>query len=61
MKPFTAMASVLFAIVALVHLLRFMQAWPVSINGMLVPVWASAVAFVLTLLLSIMLWRESRR
>lgn len=61
MKPFTAMAAMLFAIIALVLLLRFIQAWPVSINGLLVPVWASAAAFVLSLVLSIMLWRESRR
>ncbi len=60
MKPFTAIASVLFAIIALVHLLRFIQAWPVSINGILVPVWASAITFVLSLALSIMLWRERK-
>lgn len=61
MKPFTAIASMLFSIVALMHQFRFIQAWPVSINGMLVPVWASAITFVLSLALSIMLWREGRR
>ncbi|MGH8105126.1 MAG: hypothetical protein ACREO1_04910 [Arenimonas sp.] len=61
MKPFTTIASALFAIIAFVHLIRFIQAWPVSVNGMVIPVWASAVAFAFTLMLSIMLWRESRR
>ncbi len=61
MKPFTAIASVLFAVIAFVHLIRFFQAWPVSINGMVIPIWASAVAFVLTSVLAVMLWRESRK
>ncbi len=61
MKPFTTLAAIVFALLATVHLLRFIQSWPVSINGIAIPVWLSAVAFVLTALLSVMLWREGRR
>jgi hypothetical protein len=58
MKPFTTIAAVVFAFVALLQLLRVMLAWPVSINGIVVPVWASAIAFVIAAGLSVMLWRE---
>ena len=60
MKPFTAVASVVLALVALLQLVRFLQAWPVSINGVAVPVWASAIACVISASLSVMVWRERR-
>jgi hypothetical protein len=61
MKPFTAIASVVFALVALLQGVRFLQAWPVSINGVDIPVWASAVFCVIAATLSVMIWRERRQ
>lgn len=58
MKPFTTIAAVVLAFIALMHLVRIILAWPVSVNGMVVPVWVSAIAFVVAGGLSIMLWRE---
>ena len=60
MKPFSAIASVVFALAALLQAVRFLQAWPVSINGFEVPVWASAVFCVIAATLSVMVWRERR-
>jgi membrane protein implicated in regulation of membrane protease activity len=60
MKPFTTIASGVFAVVALMHLLRIVLAWPVLINGMVVPIWASVVGFVIAAVLAAMLWRERR-
>ena len=60
MKPFTTIASGVFALVAVVHLLRLFFAWPVLINGMAVPIWASGVGFVISATLAAMLWRERR-
>jgi hypothetical protein len=60
MKPFTTIAAVVFAFVAVMQLLRVILAWPVSINGVVVPVWASSIAFVIAAGLSLMLWRERR-
>jgi hypothetical protein len=60
MKPFTTIAAVVFAFIALMQLLRSVLAWPVSVNGLVVPVWVSAIAFVVATGLSIMLWRERR-
>jgi len=61
MQPFTALAVLLLALIGLLQLLRFILAWPVSINGFEIPVWVSAVAFVVAGGLSVMLWRERRR
>jgi hypothetical protein len=61
MKPFTTVAAVFLAIVALMQLLRFVLAWPITIDGFAVPVWASAVAFLVAGGLAIMVWREKDR
>jgi hypothetical protein len=61
MKPFTLIAVVVFACVALLQLVRLIEAWPVSINGFAVPLWASAFIFVVATVLSVMLWRENRK
>ena len=61
MKPFTTIAVVVFAGVALLQLVRCIEAWPVSIDGFVIPVWASACVFVVATVLSVMLWRENRK
>jgi len=60
MKPFTTIAAVVFAIVAVVHLHRLVLGWQVIVNGVEIPLWASAVGFVIAAGLSVMLWRERR-
>ncbi len=57
-KPFTIAAIVLLAMMALMQLIRFICAWPVLIA---IPVWCSAVAFVVAGGFSFMLWRENGR
>ena len=59
MKPFTFLAVLVFALVALVQLARFVLAWPVSVNGVQIPVWLSALAAVIAALLALMVWREA--
>ena len=60
MKPFTFLAVVVFALVALMQLVRFALGWPVLINGVEIPVWASAFLAVFAALIAVMVWRESR-
>ena len=60
MKPFSAIAGVVFAIVALVQLLRLVMGWSVVVNGVSIPLWASAVACVVAAGLAAMVWREAR-
>jgi len=60
-KPFTLVAVLVFAIVALVHLLRLLFGWEVTINGAAVPLWASVLGIVIAAGLAAGLWWESRK
>lgn len=40
---------------------RFLLGWEVVVNGVQVPLWASALATVIAGLLAVLLWRDSRR
>jgi hypothetical protein len=59
MKPFTAVAVFVFSLVALVQLLRVTLGWEVTVNGILIPIWASVIACVVAATLAFMLWRET--
>ena len=60
MKPFTTIAVVVFALVALLQLLRVALGWDVTVNGVLIPLWASVIACVVAAALAFMLAREAR-
>lgn len=60
MKPFTVIAIVVFSLIAILQLTRFILGWEVSVNGVIIPVWASGIAFVIAGGLAVMLWRETR-
>jgi hypothetical protein len=60
-KPFTTIAVVLFALIAVLQLIRFLLGWEVTVNGALIPVWVSGIAFVIAAALAVMLWREANR
>ncbi len=44
-KMYAIVSSVIFALVALLHLVRIIGQWPVVIDGWSVPMWASFVGF----------------
>jgi hypothetical protein len=60
MKPFTNAAVVVFSLVALLQLLRVALGWDVTINGIVIPPWASVVAGVVAATLAFKLRREMR-
>jgi hypothetical protein len=60
-KPFTSLAAIIFAVIALVHLLRLIYGWAVTIVGADVPTWASYVGLVVAGVLAAGLWWESRK
>ncbi len=60
MKPFTTVAAVIFSLMALLQLARFVLNWEVMVNGIIIPVWASGFAVVIAAGLAVMLWREAR-
>ena len=61
MKPFTTIATVIFALVALVHILRVFSGWEVTVGGKAVPMWASVAGLVIAAGLAVMLLREARK
>jgi hypothetical protein len=60
MKPFAFLAVVVFSLVAAFQLTRFALGWPVTINGLAIPTWVSAVLALFAAALALMLYRESR-
>lgn len=61
MKPFTTLTIVFLGLLSAMQLARFMLGWEVVVNGVTVPLWASALACLVAGGLALMLWRESRR
>jgi len=60
MKPATFLATIILAMIAGGHLLRFALRLPVTIAGWSVPMGVSPVAGVLLAALVFALWREDR-
>jgi hypothetical protein len=60
-KPATHVASVLLAVVSLAHLLRVVFGTQVTVADAVIPMWVSAVAFVVAGGVAFLLWREAGR
>jgi len=60
MKPATLIAAVVLDLVAIAHVLRLVLHTEVIVGGTAVPMWVSALGFVVATVLSILLFREAR-
>ena len=60
MKPFTSLAVLILVLFGLVHLMRLIVGWPVTVNDMTVPMWVSVVALIVAWVLAALVWRERR-
>lgn len=60
MNQFTKIASVIFGIIALLHLLRLIYTIEIVVGNYQLPIWISTVGLVVTIILSIGLWKESK-
>ncbi len=58
---FSLVAGLIFLQIAVMHVLRLASKWEVVLNGWSVPMWASAVALVITAYLAFEGLRLSRR
>jgi hypothetical protein len=47
-KTYNTITAVLFLVMALLHLLRIVFAWPAEIGSLAIPMWASWLALVVT-------------
>ena len=61
MKTSTTLAIVFLGLLSVLQLARVLLGWSVVVNGVSVPIWASAVACIVAAGLALMLWRESHR
>jgi len=48
MRRYVQVSGAFFGLIALVQLTRAISGWPVQVDSVRVPIWASAVAFVIT-------------
>lgn len=58
MKPVYLASAVVFAVVALLHLWRLIAGAEVTIDGWIVPMWASYIGLILPGALAFLLWKE---
>ncbi len=61
MKPVARLVAVFLTLVSIAHFLRLVLQIEVVAGGVRIPLWASAVACLVTGGLAILLWRESKR
>jgi hypothetical protein len=60
MKPATLVGTIFIFVVAVLHLVRILLHVELTVNGVMVPMWMSIVAFLFTGGLAIMMFRENR-
>ena len=61
MKPFTTIAVIVFCLVAVLQLARVALGFEITVNGALVPLWASGIAALVAAVLAFSVWREARK
>jgi hypothetical protein len=61
MKPFTTTAIAVFLLIALMHILRLVLGWEVTVNTVIIPMWVSVLGLVIAAGLAWLLWVENRR
>ena len=59
-RPFTLIAALIFALIALIHVYRLFTDFQVVLGSHVIPMWVSYVAIVVAGGLAIGLYRESR-
>ncbi len=60
MKPVSLIVSVLLLLIAVIHLARIVLDVEIVVAGTAVPMWVSVVGGIVTAVLAVLLWRESR-
>ena len=60
-KPFTMLAVIIFAVIALLHAYRLVTQFHVVLGSHDIPMWVSYVGVLIPALLAFMIYRESKR
>ena len=61
MKPVTVIVVIFLLLISVVHLLRLIFGFEVTVAGTLIPMWPSVAGCILTAVLAGFLWREARK
>ncbi len=61
MKTGALLAVIFMVVFAVLHLLRLLFGLTIVIGGITVPLWVSILAFLVSGILAVMLWREGKR
>jgi len=60
-RNFALLAAIVFAVMAVVHLLRALFGWPITIGTAEIPLWASWIAFIVMGGLAVLGFTSARR
>jgi len=60
-RSYCQLAAAIFALVAVIQLLRILMGWPISINGLAIPIWASWIVVVVAGGVSVLGFRAAGR
>ena len=52
-KPYLIVSGIIFTLIALVHIVRIVQAWSIQIESWSAPIWISWLGIVITVFLAI--------
>ncbi len=61
MKPAKTITVIFLLLVSIIHLIRLILQWKVTVNAAEVPMWMSGVACVVTAALAVWLLRENKK
>ena len=61
MKPGSLIAIIIFTIVAIAHLVRFITGSEIKINDTVIPMWISITGFIVPLIVVFLLIKEQRK
>jgi hypothetical protein len=59
-KPFTKLAVAIFSLVSLIHVLRLIFDWQVTISNVLIPMWVSIVGALVAAVLAVTVKKEAK-
>jgi hypothetical protein len=61
MKPVSTIVVIFLLLISVMHLLRILFEFQVTVAGAVIPMWISLAGCIFTALLAGLLWHESRR
>ena len=61
MRLYAQVSGAFFGLLALVQLTRTVLSWPVQVDGVAIPVWASGLAFLIASTFAIWAFRSAQR